>query len=136
MTTLNKTIKSTLLKTALVATMGVSSLAFANELAGNWQTYEDGKPKAVVQIVDNGGVYTGKIISGNTDKAKQYVGKTVITGLRATGNGKYAGGSITDPTNNQTYNLTATLQGDTLYLKGGYKVFGKVIGRSQTWKKQ
>lgn len=125
-----------LIKTALFGVVMVSGVAMANDLAGTWQTYENGQPKAVVQISENGGTYTGVIISGNTEKAKAHVGKTVITGLKAAGGGKYSGGKITDPVNNKTYSLTATQNGNTLNLKGGYKVAGKVIGRSQTWKKQ
>lgn len=125
------------IKTALIgAGFMLSMAAMADDLVGNWQTYENGQPKAVVQITDNGGTYTGVVISGNTEKAKAHVGKTVITGLKADGNGKYSGGRITDPVNNRTYSLTATQNGNTLNLKGGYKIAGKVIGRSQTWKKQ
>ena len=120
----------------LSAGLALSAAAFADNLVGNWQTYEDGQPKAVVKISENGGTFTGVVVSGNTEKAKAHVGKTVITGLKANGGGKYSGGRITDPVSGKTYSLSATLNGNTLNLKGGYKVAGKVVGRSQTWKKQ
>ena len=122
-------------KLALTAagTLMTVSMALAN-LAGNWQTYEDGKPKAVVKITESNGVYTGVIISGNTEKAQQYVGRTVITGLKDDGNGKYSGGKITDPVNGKTYSLSATLQGDTLKLRGYLGT--KALGRTQTWQRK
>lgn len=116
----------------LVVSMGLVSTAFADELVGNWQTYDDGQPKAVVKISESDGTYTGIIISGNTEKAKEHVGKTVMTGLKADGNGKYSSGRITDPTNGKSYRLTATLNGNTLSLKGHLGPFS----RTQTWKKQ
>lgn len=112
--------------------MGLAGSAFADDLVGNWQTYDDGQPKAVVKISESDGAYTGVIISGNTEKAKEHVGKTVMTGLKADGGGKYSGGKITDPANGKSYRLTATLNGDTLSLKGHLGPFS----RSQTWKKQ
>ena len=122
-------------KSAL-AVVGVSlaSMAFAADPLANttWQTYDEGKPKAVVKITENNGVLTGKIISTATEKGKKYVGMTVISGLKADGNGKYSGGTITDPEKNKTYRLTASLNGSTLNLKGHLGPFS----RSQTWQKK
>lgn len=117
----------------LSAGVALSVCAFANELVGDWQTYEDGKPKAVVQISESNGVYTGVIISGNTEKAKQFVGRTIITGLKANGNGRYSGGKITDPVSGQVYSLKATQTGDTLKMRGYLGV--SLLGRTQTWKR-
>lgn len=122
-------------KTSLaVAGIGLATFAFAADPLANttWQTYEDGQPKAVVKITENNGVLTGKIIAGSTAKAKQYVGQTVISGLKADGNGKYSGGNITDPVKNKTYRLTASLNGNELNLKGHLGPFS----RAQTWKKK
>ncbi|USZ14255.1 DUF2147 domain-containing protein [Moraxella sp. FZLJ2107] len=122
---------------AIGAGLALSASAFAADgIVGHWQTYEDGQPKAVVQISQSGNTFTGKIVEGNTAKAKTYVGRTVITGLKADGGGKYSGGKITDPVNGKTYDLNATLKGSKLDLKGGYKIAGKVVGRSQTWQKK
>lgn len=111
----------------------VSMTAMADPIVGTWQTYEDGKPKAQVQITQSGSTFTGKIIAGNTEKAKTYVGRTVITGLKADGGGKYSGGNITDPVNGKTYKLSATKTGESLALRGYLGV--KALGRTQTWKK-
>ncbi|WP_169393250.1 MULTISPECIES: DUF2147 domain-containing protein [Psychrobacter] len=122
-------------KSALLVTgMGLASVAFAADPLANttWQTYDEGKPKAVVKITENNGVLSGKIVSTATEKGKKYIGMTVISGLKADGNGKYSGGSITDPEKNKTYRLTASLSGNDLNLKGHLGPFS----RSQTWKKK
>lgn len=122
-------VKSILLGSAF-ATMSVTAMA-ADPLVGTWQTYEDGQPKAHVTITEANGVLTGKIVKGNTEKAKAHVGKTVITGLKASGGGKYSGGTITDPVSGKSYKLTATLSGSSLSLKGHLGPFS----RTQNWKK-
>lgn len=122
-------------KTALtVAGISMATLAFAADPLANttWQTFDEGQPKGLVKITESNGVLTGKLVGGSTEKAKQYIGMTVISGLKADGNGKYSGGNITDPAKDKTYRLTATLNGDTLNLKGHLGPFS----RSQTWKKQ
>lgn len=122
-------------KFAVVALSAFITLpAFADDLVGTWQTYEDGKPKAVVKISQTGGAYTGIIVAGNTEKAKQYVGQTVIVNLKADGDGKYSGGKITDPVTQKTYSLSATQNGDTLSLRG--YIGAKMLGRTQTWQKK
>lgn len=119
-------------KTAIIALACTSIPAFAAEpIVGVWQTFEDGKPKAQVQISDAGGALSGVVIDGNTDKAKTYIGRTVISGLKADGGGKYSGGTITDPVNGKSYKLTATLSGNNLALKGHLGPFS----RTQNWKR-
>lgn len=117
-----------------VTGIGMASMAFAADPLHNttWQTFDEGQPKGVVKITESNGVLTGKLIAGSTEKAKQYVGRTVIQDLKADGNGKYSGGTITDPARNKTYRMTATLNGNTLDLKGYIGPFS----RSQTWKKK
>ncbi|KAA0913120.1 DUF2147 domain-containing protein [Psychrobacter sp. ANT_WB68] len=122
-------------KTTL-AVVGISfaSMAFAADPLANttWQTYDEGKPKGVVKITESNGVLTGKLISTVSEKGQKHVGMTIISGLKADGNGKYSGGKITDPEKNKTYKLTANLSGSTLDLKGHLGPFS----RSQTWKKK
>lgn len=112
----------------------IAGSAFASGLAGTWQTFEDGQPKAIVTITESGGVYTGKITGASTPKAQQYVGRTVITGLRDEGGGKFGGGKITDPVNGKTYSLSATLNGNTLRLRGYLGT--RALGRTQTWQRK
>ena len=121
---------------SMVAVAGISmaTMAFAADPLHNttWQTYDEGQPKGVVKITESNGVLTGKLIEGSTAKAKQYVGTTVIRGLKADGGGKYSGGTITDPAKGKDYRMTASLSGNTLNLKG----YVGPIFRSQQWKKK
>ncbi len=120
--------------TLAVVGISVASMAFAADPLHNtsWQTYDDGEPKGVVKITESNGVLTGKLVEANTAKGKQYVGMTIISGLKSDGNGKYSGGNITDPAKNKTYRMTANLSGSTLNLKGYIGPFS----RSQQWKKK
>ncbi|WP_413519120.1 DUF2147 domain-containing protein [Psychrobacter glacincola] len=120
--------------TLAVVGISLASMAFAADPLANttWQTYDEGKPKGVVKITESNGVLTGKLISTVSEKGQKHVGMTIISGLKADGNGKYSGGKITDPEKNKTYKLTANLSGSTLDLKGHLGPFS----RSQTWKKK
>ncbi len=121
---------------SMVAVAGISmaTMAFAADPLHNttWQTFDEGQPKGVVKITESNGVLTGKLIEGSTAKAKQYVGTTVIRGLKADGGGKYSGGTITDPAKGKDYRMTASLSGNTLDIKGYIGPFS----RAQTWKKK
>ncbi|MDV2859407.1 DUF2147 domain-containing protein [Psychrobacter celer] len=122
-------------KTALAAAgISMATMAFAADPLHNttWQTYDDGKPKGTVKITESNGVLTGKLIATNSAKGKKHVGMTVIKGLKADGGGKYSGGTITDPEKGKDYRMTASLNGNTLKLKGYIGPFS----RSQVWKKK
>ncbi|AGP49996.1 hypothetical protein PSYCG_12675 [Psychrobacter sp. G] len=120
--------------TLAIVGISLASMAFAADPLANttWQTYDEGKPKGVVKITESNGVLTGKLISTVSEKGQKHVGMTIISGLKADGNGKYSGGKITDPEKNKTYKLTANLNGSNLDLKGHLGPFS----RSQTWKKK
>ncbi|MAE39481.1 MAG: DUF2147 domain-containing protein [Psychrobacter sp.] len=122
-------------KTALAAAgISMATMAFAADPLHNttWQTYDDGKPKGTVKITESNGVLTGKLIDTNSAKGKKHVGMTIISGLKADGGGKYSGGTITDPEKGKDYRMTASLNGNSLKLKGYIGPFS----RSQTWKKK
>ena len=120
--------------TLAIAGISLASMAFAADPLANttWQTYDEGQPKGVVKITESNGVLTGKLISTVSEKGQKHVGMTIISGLKADGNGKYSGGKITDPEKNKTYKLTANMSGSSLNLKGHLGPFS----RSQTWKKK
>lgn len=120
--------------TLAVAGISVASMAFAADPLANttWQTFDEGQPKGTVKITESNGVLTGKLIAANTEKGKQYIGTTVIKGLKSDGDGKYSGGTITDPAKGKDYRMTANLSGNTLNIKGYIGPFS----RSQQWKKK
>ncbi|MBP2279793.1 uncharacterized protein (DUF2147 family) [Psychrobacter sp. PL15] len=120
--------------TLAIAGISMATMAFAADPLANttWQTFDEGKPKGLVKITEANGVLTGKLVAAMTEKGKQYVGMTIISGLKSDGNGKYSGGTITDPAKDKTYRMTANLSGNTLDLKGYIGPFS----RSQTWKKK
>ena len=120
--------------TLAVAGISVASMAFAADPLANttWQTYDDGEPKGTVKITESNGVLTGTLIAANTAKGKKHVGTTVIKGLKSDGNGKYSGGTITDPAKGKDYRMTASLNGNSLNIKGYIGPFS----RSQVWKKK
>lgn len=118
----------------LTAGLALSVPAMAADPLANttWQTYDEGKPKAIVKITESNGKLTGKIVSTTRKEGQKFVGKTIISDLKADGSGKYSGGSITDPEKNKTYKLSATLNGKVLNLKGHLGPFS----RSQTWQQK
>lgn len=127
----------------ITATAGLTlaSVAFAADpIVGDWEMQENGKAKAIVAISESGGTFTGVVTEGITEKAKEYANKKVrvIQDLKAQGGGKYGSGIITDPRDGKEYTMNATLNGDTLTIKGGYKIpfTKKIIGKTQVWKKR
>lgn len=108
-----------------LATLSVSALA-ADPIVGTWQTYEDGQAKAQVQISQSGNTFTGKIVAGNTEKAKQYVGKTALKNLTAQGDGKYKG-KAQDPRWGFSVNANIKVNGNSLTIS--------TLKGSQNWKK-
>ncbi len=120
--------------TLAVAGIGIASMAFAADPLHNttWQTFDDGEPKGTVRITESNGVLTGKLVDTNSAKGKKHIGTTIIKGLKADGNGKYSGGTITDPEKGKDYRMTANLSGNNLKLKGYIGPFS----RSQTWKRK
>lgn len=115
--------KKVLLTLSLMAT---SAMVMANPIVGTWQMYEDGQAKAQVKISQNGETFTGKVVHGNTEKAKKYVGKTVLHSLKSTGTTQYKG-KAQDPRWGFSVNATINVSGDNLSIK--------TLKGSQTWKK-
>lgn len=115
--------KKALLSLILAAS---SAWAFANPLTGTWQTYDDGEAKAQVLITQAGETFTGKIVFGNTEKAKKYVGKTVLYNLKSTGSNTYKG-KAKDPRWGLSVGADITVNGNTLNIS--------TFKGKQTWKK-
>ncbi|WP_274584852.1 DUF2147 domain-containing protein [Neisseria leonii] len=133
-------------KMILTAALAVAAFgAHASEIEGKWRTVDDEtkKPKAIVHITQNGGVFSGKIVAvadgvdNNCTECKQpgaLIGRTVLTGLKEV-NGKYEGGKITDPKSGKTYSAKAELGSDGKSLKVRGYLGVSALGRTQTWQR-
>ena len=130
----------------------MTSFAFANDIAGLWQTIDDktGAPKGQVEIrQEANGTYVGKIVkitprAGYTPKTtcvdcpapytnKPILGLDVLTGLKHSSGNNYTGGRILDPNTGKVYSMKAKLSsnGKRLTLRGYVGV--SALGRTQTW---
>jgi len=131
----------------------ISAFAQATTPVGVWQTVDDhtGKPKALVQITDEGnGTLSGKVIKGLgandtpdrrctacTDERKDQLiqGMTIIDSMTPAGDG-WDGGHILDPENGKVYRCKMHLEdgGQKLVVRGYLGI--SLLGRSQTWIRQ
>jgi uncharacterized protein (DUF2147 family) len=138
---------------ALLATLAAGAFAQAAAPAGTWQTIDDqtGKPKAIIQISDDGsGQLSGKVLRGigendhperrctacTDDRKDQLIkGMTIITGMRQDGDA-WDGGQILDPESGKLYKCKMKLEdgGQKLVVRGYIGV--SLLGRSQTWVRQ
>ena len=130
----------------------MTSFAFANDIAGLWQTIDDktGAPKGQVEIrKDANGNYVGKIVKitprvGYTPKEicvdcpapytnKPILGLDTLTGLKHSSGNNYTGGRILDPNTGKVYSMKAKLStsGKRLTLRGYVGV--SALGRNQVW---
>lgn len=116
---------------------------------GLWRTIDDatGKARALVRIVDNAGVLSGRIekifnpepgwngrcLECRGERKDQPVrGMLILTNLRKTA-GEYAGGEILDPENGNVYRcrMRVAEDGQSMEVRGfiGFSLFG----RTQVW---
>ena len=130
----------------------MTSFAFANDIAGLWQTIDDktGAPKGQVEIrQEANGTYVGKIVkitprAGYTPKTtcvdcpapytnKPILGLDTLTGLKHSSGNNYTGGRILDPNTGKVYSMKAKLStsGKRLTLRGYVGV--SALGRNQVW---
>lgn len=119
----------TLIIAGLLA-LGASAAAAADPVTGTWktQTGETGG-YAHVAMAPCGGKICGKIVKVVGNSNTSIVGKPIIWGMNAKGDGRYSGGKVWAPDQDKTYNSKMSLNGNAL------KVSGCVLGicRSQTW---
>ena len=130
----------------------LSSLAFAEDITGLWQTIDDktGAPKGQVEIrKEANGTFVGKVTkitprTGYTPKEicvdcpapytnKPILGLDVLTGLKQGQGSNYVNGRILDPNTGKIYSMKAKLSanGKRLHLRGYVGV--SVLGRNQIW---
>lgn len=131
----------------MAAALG-AQLAWAQGIEGKWRTIDDQtqRPKAVIEISQSGGVYSGRIVQladgvdpncsdcSGAQKGKPLVGQTVLRNLRAEGDA-FSGGKLTDPKTGKTYSAKAELVqgGKALKVRGYLGV--SVVGRTQVWQR-
>ena len=120
-------------------------------MVGKWKTIdsETGKPKSIVEITQApNGALSGHIVEllnpskpnpvcdkcSDDRKNKPITGMEIIRGMKASGSGKYAGGTILKPDEGKVYKSKMEL------VEGGKKleVSGCIafICKSQTWLRQ
>jgi len=141
------------MKNAFVTLVGLVSIsAFAQMTpVGTWHSIDDKTQeiKSEIEIVDNGGVLTGRVAKllrkgakqdatcdecNDDRKGKPILGMEIIRGAKkVAGKDVWEDGKILDPENGKAYTLRLTP------IEGGKKleVRGSVlgIGRTQTWKR-
>lgn len=130
---------------SLVANTAMAADPLANT---RWKTIDDetNKPKGIIKITEENGKLVGRVqevlVKDNlpvctTCKGKyankSIVGAVIFYNLAPKGDNTYVNGKIYDPKSDKTYDLKATLKGNTLEIRG-YKKFA-LLGRTQKWQK-
>lgn len=127
--------------------LGTAHAADLASPVGEWRTIDDqsGKPKSIVQITEDQGALTGKIVKlleGATEKTcskcegdlkdQPLVGMKILWGLKKTGE-EWTGGKIFNPADGGTYTSAAKLidGGKTLQVTGKWMLFSK----QQQWQR-
>ena len=151
MHSLRLTLTCPLLFVAMLVLSGAASAQSATSAVGRWKTIdsETGKPKSIVEITQApNGALSGHIVEllnpskpnpvcdkcSDDRKNKPITGMEIIRGMKASGSGKYAGGTILKPDEGKVYKSKMEL------VEGGKKleVSGCIafICKSQTWLRQ
>jgi len=127
--------------------LATAHAADPNSPIGKWKTIDDksGKPKSIVQISENNGVLTGKIVElleGATEKTcskcegdlkdKPLVGMRILWDLKKEGD-EWMDGKIFNPADGGTYTSKAKLidDGTALDVTGKWLFFSK----QQKWQR-
>lgn len=118
----NNTGKKTAKSLGLVGLCIVSGLAYADPIDGYWVYYDNQQPKYVVSVSTNAQGVNGVVVAGT----KNHKGKTVLSGVKPQGNGKYTGGKAFNPLTGSSYDVDLTLTGDVLSMRAykGLPTFG------------
>lgn len=131
--------------------LAAGSALAADPVVGYWKTIDgdSGKPKSIVHITQSGnGTISGRIVElldpskpdpacdkcKDDRKGKPITGMEIIRGMKVSGDGRYAGGTILKPDEGKVYKSKMEL------IEGGAKleVSGCVafICKSQVWERQ
>lgn len=137
---------------AIAALLFAAAPALAQDAAptGTWQTFDDDThaPKALVEIADQAGVLSGRIVKLYTapgddpdprcadctgaQQGQRVLGMTILWNFRRDGDG-WDGGEVLDPESGDVYRATLHLRdgGKTLDVHGYIGI--PLLGRSQVW---
>jgi len=144
--------QASLIAAALLA-LPAAAWAQAASPVGTWKTIDDktGKPKALVNITEEGGVLSGKIEKlyrpadqdqnpkcvncSGARKDQPIIGMTILSGLKKDGN-EYTGGEILDPQDGKTYKSKAKLTDNGARLEVRGYIGMPMLGRTQTWQRE
>ncbi len=142
---------------ARIATIAVMALASATALAqstpaGVWKTIDDNtkKEKSLVRIVEQGGVYSGKVEKlldpdapkdavckdcSDERKNQPILGMTIVRNVKADPGepNVFSGGDILDPNNGKVYRVKLTVVDDGRKLDVRGYIGTPLFGRTQTW---
>ena len=130
----------------------ISFIAQASDgLVGTWKSIDDesGEAKSLIQITENDGIYTGKIIqlfnpstpNPNCSKCKDdrkdqaIIGMEIIRGVKQKKTNKWSGGKILDPKKGKEYKVKFTLKDEGATLKVRGYVGSPMLGRTQYWQR-
>ncbi len=149
-----KTIQNSVLALSLVL---LSSLALVSnaqtnldDITGQWKTIDDetGKPKSIIEITEDNGVYSGKVIQlinpeepnpackkCKGERANQPIQGMVIVENVSKKRDSWGGGTILDPKKGKTYKVKFTLieNGSKLKVRGYVGI--PTLGRTQVWER-
>ncbi|WP_410880406.1 DUF2147 domain-containing protein [Myroides sp. DW712] len=143
---------SKLVLTLLFVLGGILSSQAQTEYAivGKWRTVDaDGKGKAIIEIKENRGTYTGTIYRvldsekkeekcekcPGLDATKKYEGLTIVKNMTKKERNNYSGGTILDPETGKEYQCSFKLVGySTLEVTGVESIL--LLGKKQTWRKE
>ena len=120
--------------------------------AGEWHSFGDdgSRPRGVVRITENGGVFTGVIVRSlvpgedpdkrctrctGARKEQRLNGMAIVTGMRASdaAAGEFSGGEILDPDSGAVYRSSMRLSADGRRLSVRGYIGIPLFGRSQEW---
>lgn len=128
----------------LVFLMLLGFEARANSLVGSWLTYEDGKPESRIEVVEQGGKVSARIVEIFNEKDaealcekcsgalynKPVVGLQIVSALELD-DGVWKGGEVLDPKTGKLYKCQITVDGDVLTLKAWWGF----ISQTREWRR-
>jgi len=138
-----------LLFTMLFLLSGLLTMQAQTEysIVGKWKTMDShGKEKAVVEIKESRGKYTGTLIRvldpekknqkcekcPGVNSTKDYEGLTIIRNMTKDGRNTYSGGTILDPETGKEYSCKFKLVGySKLEVTGVASIM--LLGKTETW---